>query len=114
MNTLLETPKYATVDEAFSAGVTSERTRWATVLALPEVRGRESLARQLLAELGAGPEVIARILSASPIQNANPLAAAMARVPNPSVGSDADSPLGLDEAAHVRRILELGGDLKSK
>jgi signal peptide peptidase SppA len=78
----------------------TERQRIAAILNLPEAQGREALARTLALETNHDAETARRILNSAPAAQsqlapapANPLAAAMANVPNPVVGvkgGDAD------------------------
>jgi hypothetical protein len=86
----------------------NERARIAAILTSAEARGREELARHLAFETDHDPEACRRIMATAPVAApaaaANPLAAAMAGVPNPSIqpGNDAKD----DEAQEIAAILK--------
>ena len=68
--------------------VKAERTRIGAILNCPEAKGRDKLAQTIALEMDATPETAAKLLAAAPVhvEQKNPLAAAMAGVPNPNVG----------------------------
>jgi signal peptide peptidase SppA len=70
-------------------GAAGERARISAILTCTEATGREQLARMLAFETGQSPDEARRILAAAPVNAppapANPLAAAMERVPNPHI-----------------------------
>lgn len=91
----------------------SERARWADVFASPAAKGRVPLACSLLSETGMSAEKICAVLGASPAESRQGLAARMASVQRPDVGSttsrapDAlavDSPKG--QAAQLMRAYD--------
>lgn len=84
------TPKIA---EASAAATTAERDRIAGILTHAEASGRRALAEHLAFKTGATIADAAALLAAAPKETAaaNPLAAAMANVPNPQVGAAADA-----------------------
>ena len=89
-----------------AAPPTAERQRIAAILNAPEAKGREDLARMLALETDLTPEAARKVLSAAPTaeKSTNPLAAKMAQVQNPAVGTrgpdEQDTP-----AAEANRIL---------
>ncbi len=89
----------------------AERTRIAAILALEEAKGREAVAQRLAMTPGMTAESAKDILAATP--KANPLATAMATVPNPAVkpGEEAAAGNQAEIDAEVSRILALSGDL---
>ncbi len=88
----------------------TERERLAAILGAPEAKGREELARTLATETDLSVEAAKKILAAAPAAAAlgvNPLASAMAQVPNPTVGADTGSEN--DVTAEVQRIVAFAG-----
>lgn len=76
--------------EGMKAGATAERARLAAILNHPEAKGREALAVSLALESDMEAEAAARVLAqAGKSQALNPLAQAMAGIPEPGVGPDA-------------------------
>jgi len=101
-------PPAAIAAPAAPAATASERQRIAAIINSEEARGRESLARMLALETDQDVETARKILAAAPITAPaaapNPLAAAMAQVPNPKVPpGDANSKD--DVAAEAQAIL---------
>lgn len=85
-----------------------ERQRIAAILNAPEATGREALARTLALETSMSPEEAKKILAASPVAPAaaapvDPLAAQMAKVANPKVGTGEQEPD--TEASEAAKIL---------
>jgi len=84
-----------------------ERARIAAILNAPEATGREALARVLALETSMSPEEAKKILAASPAAApaapADPLAARMASIQNPTVGTR--GPEEDTEASEAARIL---------
>ncbi|RJX35659.1 MAG: S49 family peptidase [Desulfarculus sp.] len=77
----------AQAQAARDEAVQAERQRVAAILALPEAKGREALAQELVSQ-GASVEAAQKLLAAAPAQAAEtPLDRAMRGVPNPSVGA---------------------------
>lgn len=88
----------------------SERARIAAILNSPEANGREQLARTIAFETDMNAEAAAKLLAASPkasVAPANPLAAEMAKVENPNVGTSAGAKADSDQDA-VKLILSFG------
>ena len=99
-----------------AAAVSVERARVSAILALPEAKGREDLARTIALETDSTAEAAAKLLAAAPKAAAvtNPLAAAMANVANPNVGAGsgaADNPKD-DDAAEVAAIVGVFNGIK--
>ena len=93
-----------------SAGRMDERERIRAILGCEEAKGRESLARTIALETDTDPEAARKLLAAAQPESKNSFAEAMARVKNPEVGADAENPES--EAAEVKRILALSGQLR--
>lgn len=74
-------------DEKTKKARTSERSRWAAVLSSAEAKGRVPLACSLLADTDMNADAIRSALLASPVEGRQGLAARMAAVPRPDVGS---------------------------
>jgi signal peptide peptidase SppA len=89
------------------ARVQAERQRIAAILDAPEAKGREWLARALALETDMTPEAAKKILAAAPTPDAkppaDPLAARMAGIQNPAVGTR--GPEEDPEASEAQRIL---------
>lgn len=71
------------------AGVDAERARIAGIIGHPEASGRRQLAEHIAFKTSSSIEDAIAMLAAAPKEaaaSANPLAAAMARTPNPAVG----------------------------
>jgi len=88
----------------------TERERIRAILGCEEAQGREALAQTIALETNTDPEAARKLLAAAQPESKNSFAEAMARVKNPEVGADADNPES--EAAEVKRILALSGQLK--
>ena len=111
-------PTQADTDAQIRVAADAERARISAILNLEEAKGNEALAQQLALTPGIDAESAKRILAAAPKANAtpsNPLAAAMAQVPNPKVGVG-EGDTAADEAARVlafvpkeRRVFERAG-----
>jgi signal peptide peptidase SppA len=83
-----------------------ERQRIAAILDAPEAKGRESLARHLALETGMAPDAARKLMASAPTaeaQPADPLAAQMAKLPNPKVGTGEQEQD--DEAKEAAKIL---------
>ena len=87
----IEAAKVAARAEGVTEGRATERKRVGAILANEEAKGRENLARTIALETDTEPEAAKKLLGAAPVQaeKKNPLAEAMAGVPNPKVGTDA-------------------------
>ena len=98
-------PPVPTTDHA-----AEERRRIQGILALPEAKGREKLAQALAFEPGIDTEAAKRILAAAAAEPtiqpdpANPLAAEMAKLKNPTVGAGEEEEQD-GVAAEASRIL---------
>lgn len=109
----------AQVSKAEATGAAGERARVAGILTHAEAAGRGKLAEHLAFKTSTNIEDAAALLAAAPKEAvaapANPLAAAMAAVPNPKVGADA---AGGDEAETAQsvaaRVLAAGKGTKLK
>lgn len=80
--------------EGLKAGATAERTRVSAIQSSEEAKGREKLAAHIAFNTGMSADEARAMLAAAPIESAaaapvNPLAAAMAGVPNAKVGAAA-------------------------
>ena len=93
-----------------AAGRKGERERVRAILGCEEAKGRESLAQTIALETDTDPEAARKLLAAAQPESKNSFAEAMARVKNPEVGADAENPAS--EAAEVKRILALSGQLR--
>jgi signal peptide peptidase SppA len=112
------TPAASQVDIAAvrTEAIKAERNRISAILTCEQAQGRESLARALALESDMDAEAAGRILAMAPKDAAvaplSPLAAAMARVPNPRVGADAGGAGADDEQTEIRAILVASGNLQ--
>lgn len=94
------------------AAVKAERERVAAIFALPEAKGKEKLAAKLAGMAGISSEDAAGILKEVPsATEATPLAAAMATVPNPSVGAGVPAGAADSPEAKAKEMLALAGGI---
>lgn len=105
-------PDGKTADDQVLVGRKAERERIRAILGCEEAKGRERLAQTIALETDTEPEQAQKLLAAALLESKNTFAEAMARVRNPEVGADADNPD--DEAAEVRRILALTGQINKE
>ena len=77
--------------KAGSKARASERKRWNDVLASAPAKGRVALACSLLADTGMSAEKICGLLTASPTEARHGLAARMAGIQRPDIGSTASA-----------------------
>lgn len=102
----VDAAKNAGSTEGQAAGRKAERARFAAILNCEEAKGRGTLALQIASETELEPDQAKKLLAAAPLENngtANPLAAAMAGVPNPNVGAGAGG--DTDEAAEAAKTV---------
>ena len=92
-----------------SQAVTEERARIRAILTSPEAEGREQLARTIALETDTPASAAATLLAAAnkaTSSGANPFAARMSSIPNPTVGGDPADQAD-DVAAAVRETVAL-------
>lgn len=90
-------------------GKTLERARFAAILGCEEAKGRPALALELATTTELEAEAAKKLLSKAALETkteSNPLADAMAKVPNPKVGAGGGG--DLDEAGEVAAIVAAG------
>jgi signal peptide peptidase SppA len=101
---------------AADTAVAAERTRIAAIVALPEAKGREDLARTIALTTDMSAEAAQKLLAAAPVAGSpaipNPLAAAMQGVANPKVGTGTGSEPQNDDQAEVAAIVSVMKSLK--
>ena len=81
--------------------VKASQERIAAILGAPEAEGRQALAKELAFKTSLSVEDAKGIMAAAPQAQANPLAQAMEREPNPEVGVEA----GGEGASPVQAML---------
>lgn len=109
----------ADVDAAKTAGSADgrklERARFAAILNCEEAKGRGALAVSIAGTTELEADQAKAILAAAPVENqgaANPLAGAMAGVPNPAVGAGGGAEL--DEVGEVAAIVAAGNRARGR
>jgi hypothetical protein len=89
--------------EGLKEGATAERSRISAILGSEEAKGRSELAQHMAFETEMSADDAKKMLAKSPKEGAaapaNPLAAAMAQVKNPTVGADANADQSEDAQA---------------
>lgn len=78
------------LEAAKKEAVKASQERIAAILGAPEAEGREAMAKELAFKTSLSVEEATGILAAAPQAQANPLAQAMSKEPNPEVGADTD------------------------
>jgi signal peptide peptidase SppA len=103
------------VNAAKTAGIAEgrklERARYAAILSSEPAKGRQSLALSMASETEMDAEVIAKLLTRAPLETkteSNPLANAMAGVPNPKLGTTDAGGGELDEVGEVAAVVAAG------
>ena len=95
-----------------AAARTAERERMSAIMALPEAKGREDLARGIATGTDLDVATAKALLATAPMAIANPLAAAMAKEANPKVGPEAaGGELSADDASlkELRALYAVAG-----
>lgn len=93
--------------KAYKEGRAFERARWGAVLSSAAAHGRVPLACSLLADTKMSAEKVCAALAASPTESRQGLAARMAAVPRPDVGSSAPTGAQPDVTTPKGRAAEM-------